>query len=79
MYKQSITIINNYNNPIVCGRSTRTYDPSKRSWYKRASSNPSKTTISTAYMDAAGVGKIITVSQVCADLTEIDVMDQSTY
>ncbi|KAK2171035.1 hypothetical protein NP493_1112g00008 [Ridgeia piscesae] len=44
-------------------RSTRTYDPTKRSWYKRATSNPSKTSISTAYMDAAGVGKIITVSQ----------------
>jgi hypothetical protein len=34
-----------------------------RAWYKRAESAPSKTSISTAYMDAAGVGKIITISQ----------------
>ena len=35
----------------------------RRSWYKRALANPDKTVISTAYMDAAGVGKIITISQ----------------
>jgi len=44
-------------------RSQRAYDPSKRPWFKRASSTPSRTSISTAYMDAAGVGKIITISQ----------------
>lgn len=35
----------------------------RRPWFKRAASSPSKTSISTAYMDAAGVGKIITISQ----------------
>ncbi|ELU06451.1 hypothetical protein CAPTEDRAFT_215114 [Capitella teleta] len=44
-------------------RSRRTYDPSKRSWFLTSASSPLKTTISTAYMDAAGVGKIITISQ----------------
>ena len=34
-----------------------------RDWYQRANNAPSKTSISTAYMDAAGVGKIITISQ----------------
>jgi len=29
----------------------------------RADSSPTKTSISTAYMDSAGVGKIITISQ----------------
>ncbi|XP_067936801.1 voltage-dependent calcium channel subunit alpha-2/delta-1-like [Watersipora subatra] len=44
-------------------RSTRSYDPTARPWYKRAAKDPSKTSISTPYMDAAGVGKIITISQ----------------
>ncbi|XP_069125986.1 LOW QUALITY PROTEIN: voltage-dependent calcium channel subunit alpha-2/delta-2-like [Argopecten irradians] len=44
-------------------RSTRGYDPTKRPWYKRTSSAPWKTSISTPYMDAAGVGKINTISQ----------------
>ncbi|XP_067678444.1 voltage-dependent calcium channel subunit alpha-2/delta-2-like [Haliotis asinina] len=44
-------------------RSTRSYDPTKRPWYKRTSSAPHKTSISTPYMDAAGVGKINTISQ----------------
>ncbi len=35
----------------------------RRPWFKRASSAPSKTSISTAYMDAAGAGKIISISQ----------------
>lgn len=35
----------------------------RRPWYKRAANDPSKTSISTPYMDAAGVGKIITISQ----------------
>ena len=39
------------------------YTLHSRAWYKRAESAPSKTSISTAYMDAAGVGKIITISQ----------------
>ncbi|XP_013386854.1 voltage-dependent calcium channel subunit alpha-2/delta-2 [Lingula anatina] len=44
-------------------RSTRTYDPSQRPWFFRAKSTPDKTSISTPYMDAAGVGKIVTISQ----------------
>ncbi|CAI9736897.1 Hypothetical predicted protein [Octopus vulgaris] len=44
-------------------RSTRMYNPVKRPWYKRTSSAPHKTSISTPYMDAAGVGKIVTISQ----------------
>ncbi|XP_063400495.1 voltage-dependent calcium channel subunit alpha-2/delta-2-like [Mytilus trossulus] len=44
-------------------RSTRAYDPTQRPWYKRTSSAPWKTSISTPYMDAAGVGKINTISQ----------------
>ncbi|XP_050400585.1 voltage-dependent calcium channel subunit alpha-2/delta-2 [Patella vulgata] len=44
-------------------RSSRGYDPTKRPWYKRTSSAPHKTSISTPYMDAAGVGKINTISQ----------------
>lgn len=44
-------------------RSTRTYDPTKRPWYLRTVAAPTLTSISTPYMDAAGVGKIITISQ----------------
>ncbi|XP_070555607.1 voltage-dependent calcium channel subunit alpha-2/delta-2-like [Ptychodera flava] len=44
-------------------RSRRTYDPTKRPWFHRTMTNPDKTAISTAYMDAAGVGKIISISQ----------------
>nr|KAI8754030.1 voltage-dependent calcium channel subunit alpha-2/delta-3-like [Biomphalaria glabrata] len=44
-------------------RSTRNYDPTQRPWYKRTSSNPHKTSVSTPYMDSAGVGKINTISQ----------------
>ncbi|XP_070196192.1 voltage-dependent calcium channel subunit alpha-2/delta-2-like [Littorina saxatilis] len=44
-------------------RSTRGYDPTQRPWYKRTSSAPHKTSISTPYMDSAGVGKINTISQ----------------
>lgn len=44
-------------------RSTRKYNPTKRPWYKRTSSAPERTSISTPYMDAAGVGKIVTISQ----------------
>ncbi len=35
----------------------------RRPWYNRGNSAPSKTSISTVYMDAAGVGKIISISQ----------------
>lgn len=35
----------------------------RRPWYKRTSSAPERTSISTPYMDAAGVGKIVTISQ----------------
>lgn len=44
-------------------RSKRGYDPTKRPWYRRTSSTPWRTSISTPYMDAAGVGKIVTISQ----------------
>ncbi|BFY99384.1 hypothetical protein BsWGS_02424 [Bradybaena similaris] len=44
-------------------RSTRNYDPSQRPWYKRTSKAPHKTSVSTPYMDSAGVGKINTISQ----------------
>ncbi|XP_038057398.1 voltage-dependent calcium channel subunit alpha-2/delta-3-like [Patiria miniata] len=44
-------------------RSKRYYDPTKRPWYHRVITNSDKTSISTAYMDSAGVGKIISVSQ----------------
>ena len=35
----------------------------RRPWFKRSAANPQKTSLSTAYMDAAGVGKIISISQ----------------
>ncbi|KAJ8032799.1 Voltage-dependent calcium channel subunit alpha-2/delta-2 [Holothuria leucospilota] len=44
-------------------RSSRAYDPTKRPWYKRVIKNPDRTSMSMAYMDAAGVGKIISISQ----------------
>ncbi|XP_074641618.1 voltage-dependent calcium channel subunit alpha-2/delta-2-like [Tubulanus polymorphus] len=44
-------------------RSRRTYDPTKRPWYLRTVAAPDKTSVSTPYMDSAGVGKIITISQ----------------
>jgi voltage-dependent calcium channel alpha-2/delta-3 len=44
-------------------RSTRLYNPVSRSWYKRALNAPTKTALSSPYLDAAGAGKIITISQ----------------
>ncbi|XP_052254694.1 voltage-dependent calcium channel subunit alpha-2/delta-2-like isoform X2 [Dreissena polymorpha] len=44
-------------------RSRRTYDPTKRPWYRTTSAQPHQISISTPYMDAAGVGKIVTISQ----------------
>jgi voltage-dependent calcium channel alpha-2/delta-3 len=44
-------------------RSNRLYNPVSRSWYKRALHAWTKTTLSAPYLDAAGAGKIITVSQ----------------
>ncbi|GFO18775.1 voltage-dependent calcium channel subunit alpha-2/delta-2-like [Plakobranchus ocellatus] len=44
-------------------RSTRNYDPTQRPWYLRTSSAPHKTSVSTPYMDSAGVGKVNTISQ----------------
>ncbi|GFR88739.1 voltage-dependent calcium channel subunit alpha-2/delta-2-like, partial [Elysia marginata] len=35
----------------------------RRPWYKRTSSAPHKTSVSTPYMDSAGVGKVNTISQ----------------
>lgn len=39
------------------------YEYFRRPWYRRTSSTPWRTSISTPYMDAAGVGKIVTISQ----------------
>ena len=44
-------------------RSNRLYNPVSRSWYRRALNAQTKTTLSSPYLDAAGAGKIITVSQ----------------
>lgn len=44
-------------------RSVRLYNPVSRSWYKRALNSQTKTTLSSPYLDAAGAGKIITISQ----------------
>ena len=44
-------------------RSNRLYNPVSRSWYKRALNAQTKTTLSSPYLDAAGAGKIITISQ----------------
>jgi voltage-dependent calcium channel alpha-2/delta-3 len=44
-------------------RSNRLYNPVSRSWYKRALNAHLKTTLSSPYLDAAGAGKIITISQ----------------
>lgn len=44
-------------------RSNRLYNPVDRSWYKRALNSHLKTTLSSPYLDAAGAGKIITISQ----------------
>jgi len=35
----------------------------RRPWYRRTSAAPHQISISTPYMDAAGVGKINTISQ----------------
>ncbi|EDV25350.1 uncharacterized protein TRIADDRAFT_55341 [Trichoplax adhaerens] len=39
------------------------YDPVKRPWYLRSLTNPTKIAISTAYLDSAGLGKVITISK----------------
>lgn len=44
-------------------RSNRIYNPVSRSWYKRSLNAQTKTTLSSPYLDAAGAGKIITISQ----------------
>ncbi|XP_031549203.1 uncharacterized protein LOC116286765 [Actinia tenebrosa] len=44
-------------------RSRRNYDPTKRPWYQRTLVSPAKTSVSNAYMDASGIGKVVTVSQ----------------
>jgi len=35
----------------------------RRPWYQRTLVNPAKTAISNAYMDASGIGKVVTISQ----------------
>lgn len=44
-------------------RARKNFDPTKRPWYHRALVNPSKAAISNAYMDANGIGKVITISE----------------
>ena len=44
-------------------RSNRLYNPVSRSWYKRALNAQTKTSLSSPYRDAAGAGKIISISQ----------------
>ncbi|KAJ7333705.1 hypothetical protein OS493_015788 [Desmophyllum pertusum] len=44
-------------------RSRKNFDPTKRPWYHRALVNPSKAAVSNAYMDANGIGKVITISE----------------
>jgi voltage-dependent calcium channel alpha-2/delta-3 len=44
-------------------RSNRLYNPVSRSWYRRALNSWTKSTLSAPYLDAAGAGKIITISQ----------------
>ncbi|VEL08167.1 unnamed protein product [Protopolystoma xenopodis] len=44
-------------------RSESMYDPTKRPWYWRTIASPDKITISTPYMDSAGSGKVVTISQ----------------
>jgi len=44
-------------------RSRRNFDPTKRPWYHRALVNPAKAAVSNAYMDANGIGKVITISE----------------
>ncbi len=44
-------------------RSTRLYNPVSRSWYRRALHASTKTVLSAPYLDAAGAGKILSVSQ----------------
>lgn len=35
----------------------------RRPWYLRSLTNPNKIAISTAYLDSAGIGKVITISK----------------
>ncbi|XP_065176817.1 voltage-dependent calcium channel subunit alpha-2/delta-1-like [Sycon ciliatum] len=45
-------------------RSTRNYDPTRRPWYHRALANPpSQYATSSVYLDAGGIGKVVTVAQ----------------
>jgi hypothetical protein len=44
-------------------RSNRLYNPVSRSWYRRALNAQTKTSLSSPYRDAAGAGKIISISQ----------------
>lgn len=44
-------------------RSPRNFDPTRRPWYHRTIVNPSKISVSNAYMDVNGIGKVVTISQ----------------
>ncbi|XP_071491032.1 VWFA and cache domain-containing protein 1-like [Diadema antillarum] len=43
---------------------SKTFDPARRPWYKRALDNPGKITLSSPYLDAGGAGYIVTLSRV---------------
>ena len=43
---------------------SRAYDPTARPWYKRAVANLGKLALSSVYLDAGGVGKVVTFSEV---------------
>lgn len=44
-------------------RSPKHLDPTRRPWYHRTIVNPSKISVSNAYTDVNGIGKVITISQ----------------
>ncbi|XP_028402985.1 voltage-dependent calcium channel subunit alpha-2/delta-1-like isoform X1 [Dendronephthya gigantea] len=54
-------------------RSPKNFDPTRRPWYHRTIVNPSKTSVSNAYMDLNGIGKVITISQAVFEKTESNV------
>ncbi|XP_071850515.1 VWFA and cache domain-containing protein 1-like [Apostichopus japonicus] len=45
----------------------KTFDPSRRSWYKEAQNNPGLITLSSPYLDIGGAGYIVTISTTIFD------------